>query len=222
MEAVSTIVQVNEMYQELPISFASTLEKLDVKHRYGHDLLTIYNEKSFSNLEALWEFLESNINQNVPQINYVSLDRINEFHCYFGSDGTLKWKSNNNILKPDKYIFVMTTTGDFYCGIKEKNSEIKEWFSHSSLGHSLRVAGAGKFRVNEQGKITTIINCSGHYTPTPFSLYQVLLELSRWHEIELNLYVVLLETNDQNYESWRHYQAIEWFRFYQKQINAKE
>lgn len=203
-EATKSIVSEEKGYRILTIPFSTHLEMSDPLHRYGPDLMQLYEENKLDNIDSFLAFLKKKEIRDIPRVNYIDPYLLDEFCCVFTSKGGLKWRQSDEEVKSGRYIFVMTTEGEIYCAIKEKESE--PWFLHSSLGAYLNIAGAGKFVVGNDGIIERIINSSGHYTPTDLGMYQVLSELNKQKKIWLSLVVVLLEDN-----SWRYYRAIDWF-----------
>ncbi|KAI4380353.1 hypothetical protein MLD38_006553 [Melastoma candidum] len=151
------------------------LEAIDPRHRYGHNLHLYYD---------IW--FESESTQpffywlDVGQGKDINLDKCPrntlQKQCikYLGpsereayeveiQDGKLVYKLSGvpvDTVEGSKWIFVLSTTRDFYVGEKKKGA-----FQHSSFLSGAAITAAGRL-VSHNGILEAIWPYSGHYHPT--------------------------------------------------------
>ncbi|KAI5079560.1 hypothetical protein GOP47_0005039 [Adiantum capillus-veneris] len=165
------------------------LEAIDPRHRYGHNLhfyYTLWENSSTKEPFFYWLDVGEGQDVNLPackrsklqkqQIKYLGPKERKEYEVIV-EGGKLRYKKSRELLhtpKGDKWIFVMSASGQLYVAQKQKGT-----FQHSSFLAGGAAKAAGRLLVNH-GTLELMEAHSGHYRPTQenFScLVKVLEEL---------------------------------------------
>ncbi|MCO5551276.1 hypothetical protein L7F22_004775 [Adiantum nelumboides] len=165
------------------------LEAIDPRHRYGHNLhfyYTVWEDSSTKEPFFYWLDVGEGKDVDLPdckrtklqkqQIKYLGPKERKEYEVVV-EGGKLRYKKSRELVhtpKGDKWIFVMSASGQLYVAQKQKGI-----FQHSSFLAGGAAKAAGRLLVNH-GTLELMEAHSGHYRPTQenFScLVKVLEEL---------------------------------------------
>ncbi|XP_051113395.1 IQ domain-containing protein IQM2-like [Andrographis paniculata] len=186
------------------------LEAIDPRHRYGHNLHFYYVQwLNSQSMEPFFYWLDIGEGKEVNLVDKCPRAKLQQ-QCikYLGpmerkayevvvEGGQLFYKQTGEALdttkepKGSKWIFVLSTSGSLYAGMKKKGS-----FQHSSFLAGGATLAAGRI-VAENGVLKAVWPHSGHYRPTPEN-FQDLLSFLRDNNVDLT--GVKLESTDEEDE----------------------
>lgn len=159
-------------YATIPMDEEYQIEKRDPHHHHApklHAALPSYKatldlNQSFN--EGLFFDWAESVTPKIPKTQYLSPEEAELLHQQVLDDNIIVDAATQKKHAAGMSLFVMTAEGEFYSHIKITPTSETVGFNHSSFFKGKKVAGAGFFHFDNEGRLVGIDNYSGHYKPT--------------------------------------------------------